>query len=86
MGMDKNKFVKLVEGHSRMIYKIAGAYAKTASDREDLISETVLQLWRSSNNFEGKCKLSTCIYRVALNTAMYFNRSQKNRSLFLQLI
>ncbi len=83
MGISKEEFVQLIEEHSRMIYKIAGAYAKTVSDREDLISETVLQLWRTSGGFKGDSKLSTWIYRVALNTAMNFNREQKNRSLFL---
>jgi hypothetical protein len=49
-----------------MIYKIAGAYAKTCAEREDIISETVLQLWKTSGRFEGNCKPSTWIYRVAV--------------------
>jgi RNA polymerase sigma-70 factor (ECF subfamily) len=81
--MDKNEFVKLIEAHSRMIYKIAGAYAKTTSEREDVISETVLQLWRTSGRFKGDCKISTWVYRVALNTAMNFNRRHKKEELFL---
>jgi RNA polymerase sigma factor (sigma-70 family) len=85
MSMDKNDFVQLVEEHSRMIYKISGAYAKTTYEREDLISETVLQLWRTSGSFKGKCKLSTWIYRVALNTAMNFNRRHKKETIFLPI-
>jgi len=81
--MDKKDFLILVEQHSRMIYKISGAYAKTTFEREDLISETILQLWRSAGNFEGKCKISTWVYRVALNTAMNFNRRHKKETLFL---
>ena len=77
------EFIQLVEGHSRMIFKIAGAYTKTTSDREDLIAETVLQLWRSSGSFKGNCKVSTWVYRVALNTAMNFKRKQKSETLFL---
>ncbi len=83
MDTHKLEFITLVEGHSRMIFKIAGAYTKTTSDREDLIAETVLQLWRSSGNFNGNCKVSTWVYRVALNTAMNFKRKQKSETLFL---
>lgn len=81
--MDKNEFIILIEEHSRMIYKISGAYTKTSYDREDLISETVLQLWRTSVNFKGKSKISTWIYRVALNTAMNFNRKHKREAFIL---
>lgn len=81
--MDKNEFVRLVEEHYRMIYKISGAYTKTSVERQDLISETVLQLWRTSSGFKGNCKTSTWVYRVALNTAMNFNRRHKKETLFL---
>jgi len=83
MGFDENEFVKLIEEHSRMIYKIAGAYTNTTSDREDLISEIILQLWRTSDSFKGASKFSTWVYRVALNTAMNSKRKQKNEKLFL---
>lgn len=83
MGRDNHEFIQLVEGHSRMIFKIAGAYTKTTSDREDLIAETILQLWRSAGSFKQNCKTSTWVYRVALNTAMNFKRKQKSETLFL---
>ncbi len=83
MSFSEHEFVKLVEEHSPMICKIAGAYTKTMSDRKDLISETVLQLWKTSDSFQGKSKVSTWIFRVALNTAMNFKRKQKNDTLFL---
>lgn len=82
MSIDKNEFVQLVEEYFPMIYKIAGAYTKTTHDREDLIGEMVFQLWRSSGSFEGKCKLSTWIYRVALNTAMNSRRRNHNERIF----
>jgi len=82
MSIDKNEFVQLVEEYFRMIYKIAGAYTKTSHDREDLIGEMVLQLWRSSGSFEGKSKLSTWVYRVALNTAMNSRRRNRNERIF----
>jgi RNA polymerase sigma-70 factor (ECF subfamily) len=42
-----------------------------------------LQLWRSIESFAGEAKASTWIYRVCLNTAMTWQRSEKRRHRFL---
>lgn len=83
--MDKTEFTGLIEKYSGMIYKIAGAYSKTTYEREELISETILQLWKTRENYSGHCKLSTWIYRVALNTALYSKRKKAKESLFQPL-
>lgn len=85
MNINNQEFEQLIEDHSRMIYKIAGAYCNTAADRDDLISEIILQLWQSVKNFKHQSKISTWIYRVALNTAMNASRKRKNESLFLRV-
>lgn len=83
MRFDQNEFIKLIEQHSRIIYKISGAYGKTTYEREELISEIILQLWRTAGSFRGKCRISTWIYRVALNTAMNCKRKRVKETLFL---
>ncbi|HKM93695.1 MAG TPA: sigma-70 family RNA polymerase sigma factor [Prolixibacteraceae bacterium] len=85
MNINNQEFEQLIEDHSRMIYKIAGAYCNIAADRDDLISEIILQMWQSVKNFKHQCKISTWIYRVALNTAMNASRKRKNESLFLRV-
>ncbi len=37
---------------------------------KDLDQEVIIQLWKSYDRFDGKSKVSTCIYRVALNVAI----------------
>jgi RNA polymerase sigma-70 factor (ECF subfamily) len=46
---------------------------------EDLYQEIALQLWRSLDGFEGRARLETWIYRVALNTAIDFVRRDRRR-------
>jgi RNA polymerase sigma-70 factor (ECF subfamily) len=65
--------------HQGLLYRVARAYGNTAEDQDDLFQEICLQLWLSIPRFEGKAKVSTWIYRVALNTALVWNRSEKNR-------
>ena len=36
----------------------------------------MIQLWRSLPRFDGRVKISTWIYKVALNTAFLFHRNE----------
>jgi len=65
--------------HQGLIFKVVRAYAATADDQDDLFQEILLQLWFSIPNFQGKAKVSTWIYRVAMNTALVWNRGEKKR-------
>jgi RNA polymerase sigma-70 factor (ECF subfamily) len=65
--------------HQGLLYHVVRAYGNTAQDQDDLFQEICLQLWLSIPRFEGKAKVSTWIYRVALNTALVWNRSEKSR-------
>jgi RNA polymerase sigma-70 factor (ECF subfamily) len=72
-------FVQWLDEHQGLIFKIVRAYADTLEDQDDLFQEVLLQLWFSIPNFQAKAKVSTWIYRVALNTALVWNRSEKKR-------
>lgn len=54
-------------------------YFPLSEDREDIFQEIVLQLWKSYPTFQAKSKVSTWIYRVALNTI--FNKKRKEKTL-----
>lgn len=73
--MEKEKFISVVKDHQNLIYKICRSYCSNASDRKDLEQEILLQLWKSFKKFDGHVKLSTWIYRIALNTAISFFRN-----------
>ena len=57
---------------------IARAYAPS-NDHEDLLQEILLQIWRGLPKFEGRSHRGTWAYRVALNTALAWDRSARNR-------
>ncbi len=75
----KKDFVDIIENNKGIIHKISLIYTSNGADKEDLYQEICLQLWRSYSNFRGEAKLSTWLYRVALNTAISTIRI-KNRS------
>jgi RNA polymerase sigma-70 factor (ECF subfamily) len=63
--------------HQGIVVRIARATASTPPDQEDLIQDICVQIWNSIPNFNGDCKSSTWVYRVALNTAIAWGRRQQ---------
>jgi len=57
-------------------------YCNSKEERKDLFQEITLQLWKGFDKFEGKSKISTWIYRIALNTAISFLRKDSTRPKF----
>ena len=80
MKQDKNReeeFLKVFEANVGIVIKIAKAYTNTTHDREDIINDIVLELWRSFDTFKGQSAASTWVYRVALNVSMNYRRKKK---------
>lgn len=66
----RGQFERLLHSHRGIVYKVAGSYSRTASDRDDLAQEICLQLWRAFPDYDEQRKFSTWMYRVALNVAI----------------
>lgn len=78
--MDKTeRFIKVIKDNEGLIFKVATLYTNNLQDKEDLYQEIVFQLWKSFDSFNEKSKLSTWMYRVAMNTAIYNLKSSKKQ-------
>src|SRR5580700_6719791 len=73
-------FQNLVEEHKKILYKVCNSYCKDRDSRDDLAQEIMIQLWRSFARFDGRCRFSTWMYRIALNVAISFYRSESVRT------
>ncbi len=70
--MDKKEtFITAIKDNEGLIYKVASVYTNTIEDRKDLVQEIIYQLWKSFDSFNQKSSLSTWMYRVAMNVAIY---------------
>lgn len=54
-------------------------YETDIETRNDLFQEIVLQLWKSFPSFRGEAKITTWMYRIALNTAISGLRKKKRK-------
>lgn len=75
----EQEFLREIEKHKGILYKLSKLYMDNQEDREDLFQEMIFQLWRSFSNFEGKSLFSTWMYRVALNTALVYIKKDKKQ-------
>lgn len=73
------RYCRWVEEYQGVIFRVVHASASLPEDKNDLFQETLLQLWRSMPSFESRCKETTWMYRVGLNTARAWRRSEKRR-------
>ena len=74
----EQEFIATIRTYERVIYKVCYMYATTDTPLNDLYQEVVLNLWKAFGKFRHECKISTWIYRIALNTCISFIRKGKN--------
>src|SRR5690606_32255910 len=61
------------------LYKVINSYCKDSEDKKDLEQEILIQLWKSFKSYNSDYKLSTWIYKVAMNVSISFYSSNLNR-------
>ena len=64
---------------TRLLHRMIGRRA----DLEDLLQEVFVQVYRSIKTFRAESRLSTWIYRVAVNVALMYRRAAKSRPLIV---
>jgi RNA polymerase sigma factor (sigma-70 family) len=74
-----DQFLAVVAANKGILYKVANSYCRDPDDREDLVQEMVLQVWRSFDRYNEQYKQSTWMYRIALNVAISFYRKANRR-------
>jgi len=74
----KKEFIGIVQANEGLIYKVAKVYANSKEDEQDLYQDIVYQLWKSFGSFRNEAKITTWMYRIALNTAIaHLNKEKK---------
>lgn len=77
--VDPSAFLALIEAHKGILYKVANAYCRHPDSREDLLQEILLQLWLGYPNYDNRYRITTWMYRIALNVSISFYRKERRR-------
>ena len=73
----EHKFIRELEENQNIVHKICRLYTNDQDAHNDLFQEITIQLWKAYPKFRGESKISTWMYRVALNTAITLYRKSK---------
>ncbi|HOE69859.1 MAG TPA: sigma-70 family RNA polymerase sigma factor [Brevefilum sp.] len=74
---DKDAFTQLVKADSGKIYRLALKMLANEQDAEDVLQETFIKAYKNIETFEGRSKISTWLYRIAVNEALMLIRKRK---------
>lgn len=82
---DEHAFNELVLTYEAQVYRLVWRMLGSREEAEDMTQEVFVQVFRSIDTFRGDSKISTWIYRIAMNltrnrTKYLARRHQKNHS------
>ncbi len=76
-------FSAIVKEYSEEIYRHIRRMVLVHDDADDIVQNTFIKAWMNIGTFQGKSKISTWLYRIAINEALTF--LNKNRNTLISL-
>lgn len=76
---DQDAFRQIIEAYQESIIRVCRGFVGNHEDAEDVAQDVFIQLYKSASRLRGEAKLSTWLYRVAVNKSLNHLRSFKAR-------
>lgn len=76
----QQRFLRISDQYKGVIARVCKVYASENTPFADLYQEVMINLWLGLESWRGEAKLSTWIYRIALNTCITWQRRDSRRS------
>lgn len=73
----REAFGEVVKAYSEQLYWQIRRMVLSHDDANDLLQNTFIKAWSNLNYFRGEAKLSTWLYRIALNESLNFLNKQR---------
>ncbi len=77
---DEDAFRTLVDHHQEMVVNVCNSFLHNADDAMDVSQDVFIKIFESIHKYKGQAKLSTWIYRIAVNHSLNHIRSKKRRN------
>jgi RNA polymerase sigma-70 factor (ECF subfamily) len=75
----EEKFKQIIDENGGRIMRICRYYNSNPEDQKDMYQEILVNVWKSLDRFRGESKVSTWVYRIAVNTSLNFmGKAYKN--------
>lgn len=73
------QFQQIIERHKGILYKVARTYCKHDDDRQDVMQEMMIQIWKSLPKYNADFAITTWLYRISLNVAISYYRKNSTK-------
>jgi len=74
---DRQAFTDFVDRYGGQVHRLARRYTRCEADAEDITQEVFVDLCKGIYAFRGEAKLSTWVYRIALNHCLKHQKSRR---------
>ena len=76
----RSAFAQVVAHYSEPLYWQIRKMVVSHDDTDDLLQNTFLKAWNNIEHFRGDAKLSTWLYRIAINESLSFLNKERQRN------
>jgi RNA polymerase sigma-70 factor (ECF subfamily) len=73
----QQRFADWLREHGAIVHHVVNGFA-SGDDRNDILQEVLLTVWKSIPAFRGQARPTTYLYRVCHNAALLWTRTEKN--------
>lgn len=78
----RKAFARLVSEYSERIYWQIRKMVLSHDDANDILQDVFIKAWSNLENFRGEAKLTTWLYRIAINESITFLNKKEIRTMF----
>ncbi len=71
-------FSEIVKAYSEKLYWVIRKMVLTHDDANDVLQNTFIKAWMNIEGFKGESKLSTWLYKIAVNESITFLNKQRS--------
>jgi len=82
---DEKAFRVLVDKYRQLVVNTCFGLVHNIEDAEDIAQEVFIEVFRSISDFRGESKISTWLYRIAVNRSLNYIRDNKRRKWFTSI-
>ncbi len=79
---NENAFRQLVDEYQQMVFRTCLGIVHDTEDADDIAQEVFIEAYQSIYKFRANSKISTWLYRIAVNKSLNFLRANKRKRLF----
>lgn len=78
---DQIAFKTLVDKHKQNVFGTCMGFLHNEANADDITQEVFIEAFRSIYKFDGKSKISTWLYRIAVNKSLNYIRDNKKHKI-----